>query len=265
MTTNKAILIGLLLVAILSAGQAQTGLVLSGDTIAVFRPVSTAGAAAAELPANQNVSFRIGVPEAQSFQSGAQFNHQSFINIHDGDTFSSDLITYFNGINRIGTSSGYAQLDLFLQLNGTAALIPLTTINFGIEATANSRGRLIPDTFRANFIQPKPVWIDDQWVKFSVVGLPDSFQLAENSRINLGSLTIAAIPEPQTSATLLGIAILCLAIRYRQREAGSAKSNSILRPAYADLNSRHIGKRPLRHAPRPCNPNETHNTSEAQS
>ena len=212
MTINKELLAGLILVVTFSAANGQTGLLLSGDTVGVFRPVTGSSAAAANSPDRWGSSFRIGVPMNHSFQSGVSFNGHDFVDLQDGDLFSPGLITYYNGINRLGTSSGNALLDLFWQPRGTADLIPLTTINFGIDATANSRGTPVPDTFRSSFIQPEPVRLGDQWVRFTVTGLPDLFQLAENSTVDLGGLTVAFIPEPQTNAMLLGLATLCFVL-----------------------------------------------------
>src|SRR5438105_4134807 len=80
-----------------------------------------------------------------------------FTGITSGDTFALGGIAYYNGITRIGTSSANALFDFYINLDSpTVSTLWLTTIKFGIDATINSPGSLIPDTFTASFTQPAP-------------------------------------------------------------------------------------------------------------
>lgn len=195
---------------IFTAGAARAGLLLAGNTAGLFQPVSTPYATITNTADGSDASFRTGIPVANSFKSGVQFSAIDFENIGSGDTFSLGSLTYYNGLSRIGTSSGTSLLDFYLNFEDPAVgRIYLTTIQFGIDATVNNPARLSPDIFTASFLQPSPIWLGDELVKFTINGIPMSTSVAENAWINLGNVTVTvAIPETSTCAALLGIATL---------------------------------------------------------
>lgn len=188
------------------------GPILAGDVMGFFQPVSGMNATIINSD-NGDASFRTGTAVDGSFRSGIEFHGDSFTGVTSGDTFSFGLLTYFNGITRIGTSSASALLDFFLNFDDPAiGLVHLTTIKFGIDATVNHTANLVPDLFTASFTQPMPVWIGNSWANFTIAGLPSSVQLAENTSTQLGRLTVTYVPVPEGATTLLllGIAMLSL-------------------------------------------------------
>ncbi len=196
----------------------RAGTLLSGNTAAFFQPSANPNVTIANTTDGSNASFRTGVPVENSFKSGVVFNDGDFENIANGDTFSLGLLKYYNGLSRVGTSSGSSRLDLYLNFDDPAVgRVHLTTITFGIDATVNTHAHLTPDIFTASFQQPAPIWIDDQWVNFTIKGLPTSTAVAENTWTDLANLTVTvAIPETSTFAALLGMGILAFTLRSRR-------------------------------------------------
>jgi PEP-CTERM motif-containing protein len=209
-----------------TAGIARADLLLSGSTAGSFQASPNPNTVISNSPDGMFASFRTGVPVGSSFKSGVQFNGSDFMNIASGDTFSLGLLTYFNGITQIGTSSGTAMLDFSLNLSDPAVgLVHLTTVTFGIDATVNTPPNLIPDAFTASFTQPPAVLIGDQWVKFTINGLPTTTELGEDMRVDLGSVTVSflnPVPEPATYGLLGGLGLMGL-VAYRRLRANSAK------------------------------------------
>lgn len=188
----------------------RAGPMLAGDVMGFFQPASGSGTTV--VNSDGDASFRTGSALNGSFRSGLEFHGDSFAGLIPGEALSLGLLTYYNGITRIGTSSADALLDLFLAFDDPAiGWVQLTTIRFGIDATANSGGSLVPDMFTATFLQPELVWIGGGWANFTISGLPASVQLAENTSTTLGKLTVTYFPVPEggTTILLLGIATLC--------------------------------------------------------
>jgi len=172
-------------------------------------------------------SFRTGVPVGDSFKSGVVFNGRDFANIGDGDTFSLGMLTYYNGITKIGTSSANALLDFSLNLTDpSVGVVHLTTINFGVDATVNTPPNLVPDVFTASFTQPADVKIGDQLVRFRINGLPASTQLAEDHWADLASVTVtylSPVPEPAVYGLTAAGGLLMLAAYRRKIASRSAR------------------------------------------
>ena len=215
----------IVLAMILTAVAARGGLLLTGNTAGLFQPISNHYATMTNSVDGSNSSFRPGLPVENSFKSGVQFNGSNFQNIGDGDTFSLGLVTYYNGLSRIGTSSGTSSLDFYLNFDDPAVgRIYLATVKFGIDATANTASRLTPDIFTASFLQPRPIWVGDELVKFTINGLPTSTSVAENAWVNLGNVTVTvAIPEISTYAVLLGMVAMGFAT-LRRRYSGTTEA-----------------------------------------
>ncbi len=216
-----------LALALLIGPAAHAGLVLSGSTTGAFEGSSGGFTEINNAADGSFASFRTGVPVDGSFKSGVVFNGQTFSNVHSGDTFALGMITYYNGITKIHTSSATADLDFALNLTDPAlGNIDLTTIHFGIDATINS-GSLKPDLYTASFTNPAPVLIGDTWVKFSLNDLPSATQVNENTWVQLANVTVtylSPIPEPSTYG-LMGAAALCGVAalrRFRGKRSGPA-------------------------------------------
>lgn len=221
MKINRILLASsLVLACAFVASPSKANLILSGSLMGVFQSSDNPNTLVVNS-ADGDASFRTGRPVSNSFQSGVNFNSGTFSNLSSGDEISLGMLTYYNGITTIGTSSGNAILDLYLQLTDPESTrILLTAMTFGIDATTNTWGNLIPDNYTASFAQPADVWIGGEWVKFSISGLPSVTSLAENTWENVGSLTFTAettSPVAEGGATGLFLVLGLLAIMGCQR------------------------------------------------
>ena len=198
-----------------AAGVAHAEPLLSGNTGGSFQASSNPYTVITNSADGMAASFRTGVPVGGSFKSGVNFNGHDFTGIGNGDTFSLGLLTYFNGITRIGTSSGSALLDFYLDLDDPAVgEVHLTTITFGVDATINTPPNLIPDAFTASFTQPPDMLIGNQWVRFRINGLPASTELPEDKWADLASVTVSylsPVPEPATYGVCGALGLIVLA------------------------------------------------------
>jgi len=226
MNKRRNLILGPALGLALLAGAANAELLLSGNTAGVFQGSSSGNTVITNSPDGLAAAFRTGVPVSGSFQSGVVFTGQDFTNISNGDTFALGLITYYNGITLIGTSSASAPFDFFLNLSDPAmGPLLLTTISFGIDATVNSPSNMNPDQFTASFTQPAPVLIGGQWVKFTIDDLPTSTLVAENTIVELANVTVTylnPVPEPATYGLIGAIGLMGLAgyRRFRAQRGG---------------------------------------------
>ena len=225
---NLKTTIGAILLLATAAGAAHADLVLSGQTSGFFQPSANPNTTIINTPDGSSASFLTGVPLEDSFKSGVLFEGHSFADIASGDTFSFGLLDYRNGITQIGTSSGSALLDFYLNFDDPAVgSLFLTTITFGIDATINTPSNLIPDAFTASFTQPPPMMIAGQWVKFTINDLPASVDVAENSNVNLGSVTVtylSPVPEPATYGLFGAIGLMGVVAyrRFKRKQTPSA-------------------------------------------
>lgn len=198
--TNRILLAGsMAVVFVCAASSSKANLILSGSLVGVFQSSDNPNTQLVNS-ANGDASFRTGTPVANSFQSGVNFSSESFSDLASGDETSLGMFTYYNGITKIGTSSGTAVLDLYLQLSEPeSSRILLTTMTFGIDATANRFGNLVADNYTAVFTQPAQALIGGEWLTFSITGVPPLTSLAENTWKNVGSLTFTSEnPVPVT-------------------------------------------------------------------
>jgi len=181
------------------ASPSKANLILSGSLVGVFHSSENSNTTVTNS-ADGDASFRTGSSVANSFQSGVDFNSEAFSNLVSGDEISLGMFTYYNGITKIGTSSGEAVLDLYLELTDPeSSRIFLTAMTFGIDATTNAFGNLIPDNYTVSFAQPSEAWIGGEWVRFSVGEISSITSLTENTWKNVGSLTF-------TSGTVVSVA-----------------------------------------------------------
>lgn len=222
MKNRLRLIVGSAIGLALAAGAAQA-LTLSGSTAGFFEGTSSGNTTITNVPDGSFASFRTGVPVG-SFKSGVVFNSASFANLSNGDTFGLGVITYYNGITRIGTSSADALFDFYVNLNSpTVSSFLLTTVDFGIDATVNTPQNTNPDVFTSSFTQPAPVLIDGQWVKFTINDLPATTMVKENTFVKLAEVTVtflnmSPVPEPATYGLIGALGLMGL-VGYRRLRA----------------------------------------------
>ena len=227
MKNRLRLIVGSAIGLALAAGAAQA-LTLSGSTAGFFEGASSGDTTITNVPDGSFASFRTGVPVG-SFKSGVVFNSATFANLSDGDTFGLGVITYYNGITHIGTSSADALFDFYVNLTSpTASSFLLTTVDFGIDATVNTPENKNPDVFTASFTQPAPVLIDGQWVKFTINDLPASTMVKENTFVKLAEVTVTflnltPVPEPATYGLMGALGLMGL-VGYRRLRAQRGSS-----------------------------------------
>jgi hypothetical protein len=225
------LLVGSVLGLTLLGSGATAALVLTGNTAGAFEGVSSGNTVITNSPDGLTASYRTGVPVSGSFQSGILFTGQNFANVSDGDVFSLGMLTYYNGITKIGTSSANAMLDFMIHLdNPVVDTFLLTTITFGIDATVNSPGNLVPDQFTASFSQPDPILVDGTWVSFIIGDLPEFSLVGENLVVQLADVTVqfrsmSPVPEPSTYGLFGAVATLGL-VGYRRYRAKRGNGDS---------------------------------------
>ena len=235
MKNRLRLIVGSAIGLALAAGAAQA-LTLSGSTAGYFEGVSSGHTTISNSPTGSFASFRTGTPVNGSFQSGVVFGSEGFFGINSGDTFALGVITYYNGITRIGTSSADAVFDFYLNLDlPTVSSILLTTVDFGIDATVNTPNNTNPDVFTASFTQPAPKLIDGQWVQFTVSNLPTSTMVKENSFVKLADVTVtflsqpmSPVPEPATYGIMGALGLIGLAGYRRLRNQRGSNTVSSL-------------------------------------
>lgn len=206
---------------------ANAQLLLSGHTTGSFDDLAEANTTVTNAPDGSSASYFTGIPVMGSTQSSIVFTNVAFANIGSGDPIQVGLFDITNGMTLIGSGGHTAQFNLGLELIAPEwQTIALTTINFHIDHTPNLPNGGIPDTFSVSFDQPAPLMIQDYLVQFHINVDPLDFQIAENTTLQKGDITVSftPVPEPSTYAAW-GAALLVGFVAYRRVRGGQASSS----------------------------------------
>jgi len=189
--------------------------ILAGNIMGIFQSDGRANTWI-ENSSDGSASFRSGLATSGSFQSGVSFTGNPVTDMDTADVINAGSFTYYNGVTRLGTASSNAALDLYLQLNEpTMSWLHLATLNFGIDATVNTPGNWAPDKFTVSYSVPEELLIGTERFNVAISGLPAMTTVAENSRVDVGALTLTLVPTvavPDGGASILFFALGLLAI-----------------------------------------------------
>jgi hypothetical protein len=205
----------------LTCSMANAQLMLSGHTTGSFVDLSEANTTVTNAPDSSWAKFATGIPVPSSTQSSIEFSNATFTDVGSGDPIQVGLVTITNGVTWLGSGAPTAQFNLGLELTSPVGQsVALTTMTFHIDHTPNTAGG-VPDTFSATFDQPAPLTIAGYLVQFHVNFDPAEFQVAENSSVQRGDITVTftPVPEPSTYAAW-GAALLIGLVAYRRFRGG---------------------------------------------
>jgi len=201
---------------------ANAQLLLSGNTTGSFDDLAEANTTVSNAPDGSWATFHTGIPVMGSTQSKIEFTNVAFNNVGSGEPIQVGLFTITNGMTAIGSGAPTAKFNVGLQLTAPEGrTLAVSTMLFHIDHTPNLPGA-IPDTFSVSFEQPDPVHIKNTLVQFHVNVDPLEFQVAENSTIQKGDITVSftPVPEPATYAAW-GAALLVGFVAYRRIRGGT--------------------------------------------
>lgn len=209
----------------LTCSLAHAQLLLSGYTTGSFVDLSEPNTTVANAGDGSWATFHTGIAASGSTQSKIEFANTTFTDVGSGEPIQVGLFEITNGMTLIGSGAPTAKFNLGLELTSPVMQsVALTQITFHVDHTPNLPGA-IPDTFSASFTQPTAVKIGDYLVQFHVNFDPAEFQVAENTMVQRGDVTVTftPVPEPATYAAW-GAAVLVGLVGYRRLRARSASS-----------------------------------------
>ncbi|ACB76543.1 choice-of-anchor K domain-containing protein [Opitutus terrae] len=209
----------------LTCSLAHAQLLLSGYTTGSFVDLSEPNTTVSNAGDGSWATFHTGIAATGSTQSKIEFSNTTFTDVASGDPIQVGLFEITNGMTLIGSGAPTAQFNLGLELTSPVMQsVALTQITFHVDHTPNLPGA-IPDTFSASFTQPTAMKIGDYLVQFHVNFDPAEFQVAENTMVQRGDITVSftPVPEPATYAAW-GAALLVGLVGYRRLRARSAAS-----------------------------------------
>ena len=201
---------------------ANAQLLLSGNTTGSFDDLAEANTTVANAADGSWATFHTGIPVMGSTQSKIEFANVAFNNVGSGEPIQVGLFTITNGMTAIGSGAPTAKFNVGLKLTAPEGrTVAVSSILFHIDHTPNLPGA-IPDTFSVSFAQPDPIHVKNTLVQFHVNVDPLEFQVAENSTIQKGDITVSftPVPEPATYAAW-GAALLVGFVAYRRIRGGA--------------------------------------------
>lgn len=207
------------LAAALPSAHAQ--LLLSGTSYGAFDDpaltyTSVSNSAAVSL-FESGVPYRPFAPYNDT-KTSIEFTSSTFADVGDGDQLDLGALQIENGITLLGTTAGWASMNLFLNLPEYGVLdFKLTTLLFTIDNTANGPGLAnVPDLFLVGHTAENSLVINGNRIHFDVqltkpqFGAGDGASISEGSFADLGlyaTVNFTPVPEPSTYA-LWGTALL---------------------------------------------------------
>jgi hypothetical protein len=199
---------------------ARADLSLSGETTGSFQSEVTTPPVTVTITNSSPTSaeFQTGVPSPSTTPpTSITFTGDNFSDITSGEPLDVGIFTIFNGTDLIGTDASDAFFNLGLSLTSpTTESVALTTIDFGIVNTANHGGD-VPDVYTVSFVEPSPIVVGGELLKFNVVFAPPTISINEESSVTRGDVfvTFTPVPEPSTYA-LWGALLVGGIIVYRR-------------------------------------------------
>lgn len=162
------------------------------------------------------VPYRPNAPHFDT-KTSIKFTGQTFTDLGDGDIAHLGQVNIKNGVTLLGTTAGWAAMDLFLNIPASGVWdFKLTTLLFTIDNTANTNGSAVPDLFFIGYTEPAALKLPEALVTFDLWFSKPAFSTGAGASINEGksatddiyaTLNFTPVPEASTYA-LWGAALL---------------------------------------------------------
>jgi hypothetical protein len=205
---------------------AHAQLLLTGSTYGEFVDPGLAHTTVTNGPVTS--LFESGVPfrpKAPFFdtKTSIKYTASSFADIGDGDILDLGLLKIVNGVTKLKTTAGTAEMGLYLNLSGNG--IPpfkLTSLLFSIDNTSNNGTSNIPDLFFVGHTVVSPFKAEGRTVTLDLQFTNPALSVGSGAAIGEGKFALDGIyavvhfsPVPEAStfalwgaALLLGVAVL---------------------------------------------------------
>ena len=210
---------------------ARAQLLLSGSTHGQF---VDPGLAHTTVTNSATVSeFASGVPYRSSdTQTSVTFTGADFSGAGNGATINLGTVDVTNGITRIGSTAGFADMTLYLDVTSpqNVANYVASTLHFTIDNTINNQAFKNPDLFHVGIAAADPLTIGNMRITFGVQPSNLAFSNDGGASVAEGTsasfdlyayvTTFSPVPEPSTYAlwgAVLLVGVIALR-RFRSRE-----------------------------------------------